>query len=275
VTAPHTLTPRTRARWQLAVLWVVGVALFAGFVALGVWQVQRRAWKLDLIERVSQRLQAPPVALPAAASWPTLQAPDFEYLHVQVQGTWLTDKTVLTQATTALGQGFWVLTPLQQTDHTVVLVNRGFVPASQREQWLAAPATPAPAADTVTVHGLLRKTEPDGGFLRHNDPAANKWYSRDVAAIAQARQLPTTAPFFMDAGLPDPTVGANPESTAAAPGPWPRQGLTIVRFSNSHLVYALTWFGLALMVVGAGVFVARYERRQRVPGHNTRHAQQP
>lgn len=263
-----------QARWKLAVLVAVGVALFAGFVTLGVWQIQRRAWKLDLIERVTLRLQAPPAALPAPAQWNTLTPADFEYLHVQTRGRWLSDKTILSQATTVLGQGFWVLTPLQQDDQTVVLVNRGFVPARQREQWLPAPGTRSPA-ELVTVRGLLRKTEPGGGFLRHNDPAANKWHSRDVAAITQALQLPTTAPFFMDAGLPDPRIGANPENIADTQGPWPRQGLTIVRFSNSHLVYALTWFGLALMVVGAGVFVARYERRQRVPGHNTRHAQQP
>ncbi len=243
-------------------LLLVGAALFVGFIGLGVWQLERRVWKLDLIERVNQRLQSPALALPPAADWPSLPPETFEYRHVQVQGHWLAEKTVLIQATTALGQGFWVLTPLQQADGTAVLVNRGFVPGGQRDQWLP-PATGAAADGPVTVQGLLRKTEPDGGFLRHNDPVGQRWYSRDVAAIARARQLPATAPFFVDAGLPDPAIALNPEAASARAGTWPRQGLTVVRFSNSHLVYALTWFGLAMMVLGSGVLVARYERSLR------------
>ena len=54
-------------------------------------------------------------------------------------------------------------------------------------------------AGEVTVTGLLRLTEPGGRFLRPNDPAGNRWYSRDVAAIARARGLPGAAPFFIDA----------------------------------------------------------------------------
>nr|CBA29522.1 hypothetical protein Csp_A12570 [Curvibacter putative symbiont of Hydra magnipapillata] len=266
---------RPHRKWQLAVLTLVGMALFAGFMGLGVWQMQRRAWKLDLIERVTERLKAPPADLPAGAEWPGLQPADFEYRHVQVQGRWLQSKTVLTQATTALGQGFWVITPLQQKDGTVVLVNRGFIPAKLRSQWLEAPEASNTADELAQVRGLLRKTEPEGGFLRHNDPQGQKWYSRDVAAIAAARQLPATAPFFIDAGLPDATLHANPEAVSVSTGPWPREGLTIVKFSNSHLVYALTWFGLAMMVVGSGVFVARYERRLRAASNNTPHGHQP
>ena len=119
-------------------------------------------------------------------------------------------------------------------------------------------------------------SEPGGGFLRHNDPAQQRWHSRDVAAIAQAQQLSQAAPFFIDAGLPPrqgPTAADLPADMA---GPWPRPGLTVVRFPNSHLVYALTWFGLALMVVGAAVVVARYERRLRAahastPSHDQQH----
>lgn len=71
------------------------------------------------------------------------------------------------------------------------------------------------------------------------------------------------APFFVDAGLPSLKAPASADLPPAQSGPWPREGLTVVRFSNSHLVYALTWFGLALMVVGAAVVVARYESRLR------------
>lgn len=247
---PPAAPPSRRARQ--AMLWVLGIALFAGFLALGTWQVQRRAWKLALIERVEQRVHAAPVALPPPERWPEVSAAQHEYLPVTLQGRWLSDKTVLTQAVTDLGAGYWVITALQRDDGTQVLVNRGFVPQDQRAQWLAAPG---PAEPVATVQGLLRITESGGGFLRTNDPAQQRWYSRDVAAIGQALGLSRPAPFFVDAGLP----GTTPQ--AAEPGGWPRPGLTVIRFHNSHLVYALTWYGLSLLVVVAGVSVARYERR--------------
>ncbi len=258
-----TAAPR---RLRRAVLLVVGIALFLGFVALGTWQVQRRVWKLDLIERVDQRVHAAPVALPPPADWPGISAAGHEYLPVTVRGHWLPGKAVLTQAVTALGAGFWVVAALQQDDGTQVLVNRGFIPQDQRAEW----ANKADDAAPATVQGLLRITEPHGGFLRSNEPGAQRWYSRDVAAIAQALQLSHAAPFFIDAGLPTRGV-ANPTAeavevagtaAAAANAIWPRSGLTTIRFANSHLVYALTWYGLALMVVGAGWYVARHERRK-------------
>lgn len=253
---------------MLATLAVLGLALLVGFSALGVWQLQRRAWKLDLIARVTERIHAAPVASPAAARWPQLDVANLEYQAVRLHGRWLANKTVLTQASTVLGAGYWVLTPLQQADGTQVLVNRGFVPGAQRAQW-SAPV--APDDNPVTVDGLLRKSEIGGGFLRSNDPAQQRWHSRDVDAIARTQQLEQAAPFFVDAGIPALQAPSAAELPPPDTGPWPRPGLTVVRFSNSHLVYALTWFGLALMVAGAAVLVARYERRQRTAAHDPAH----
>ncbi|MGH1560282.1 SURF1 family protein [Caulobacter segnis] len=102
--------------------------------------------------------------------------------------------------------------------------------------------------------GLLRSSEPRGGFLRTNQPGQGRWYSRDVQAIAAAHHLINTAPYFVDA------------DAAPNPGGWPLGGLTVVRFPNSHLIYALTWFGLALLTSGAGFYVARDARRNRDEG---------
>jgi surfeit locus 1 family protein len=94
----------------------------------------------------------------------------------------------------------------------------------------------------------LRISEPGGGFLRHNDPAGNRWYSRDVAAIAASHGLAGAAPYFVDA--------ARGQDPAGAPD-HPTGGLTVISFPNTHLVYALTWYALALMVAGALWWAAR------------------
>jgi len=222
---------------------------FTAFVALGTWQVHRRAWKLDLIARVNERVHAPAVPAPPAQQWAGVTAADSEYRHVTASGTLLNDSETLVQATTDLGAGFWVLTPLRQADGTTVLINRGFVPPERRDRVAHGASEPTTAA---TVTGLLRMTEPSGAFLRKNDPAANRWYSRDVEAIARARGLSRVAPYFIDA------EAAGGSDTTAPVG-----GLTVIAFHNSHLAYVFTWYTLALMVVGGMWIVIREERRIR------------
>lgn len=245
---------RSRSTFMKAVLALAGIALFFAFISLGTWQVQRRAWKLDLIERVNQRVHSQPVAVPAQPEWPQVRPETHEYLAVKAQGQWMEGRSVLTQAVTELGAGFWLLTPLQQADGTQLLINRGYVPTEQRKT-LEARIAAAPKdaqGDAVTVIGLLRFTEPKGGFMRENAPAEDRWHSRDVAAIAQVKQLKHAAPFFVDAGVPGQAAG----------DVWPRPGLTVIKFTNTHAVYALTWYGLALLVLLAAWLVVRFEQRK-------------
>ena len=236
-------------------LGLAGVLLCGLFLSLGSWQLQRLAWKNDLVARVEARVNAAPVAPPVVGEWSAVQANPaaHEYRRVTLHGDFLLADERLVQASTELGAGYWVLTPLRQPDGSLVLVNRGFVPSAAR--WQAARAAQR-CAGPVTVVGLLRRSEPGGGFLRQNDPAGGRWYSRDVAALAAAAGLPpqAVAPFFVDAAAGAPC--------ATAQGPV--GGLTVLRFSNSHLVYALTWFALAAMTAAAVVFVFRDAVRQRL-----------
>lgn len=228
-------------------LMIGSVAACITCLFLGSWQVQRRAWKLDLIERVEQRVHASPTPAPGPAEWPAVSAARDEYRRVQASGRFLHERETLVQAVTELGSGFWVLTPLQRDDGSVLLVNRGFVPADKRNPATRAATRPTGA---VQVTGLLRITEPRGGFLRHNDAAHDRWYSRDVEAIAAARHVAPAAPYFIDA-QPGPTGAADA---------WPRAGLTVIRFPNNHLVYILTWYALAIMAAAAAYHAARRPR---------------
>ena len=237
------MTPASRRIRRCAVA-LVALFVFAGFVALGTWQLQRRTWKLALIDRIELRVNAAPVAPPGAARWPALNAASDEYRRVRVEGRFLDEAPVLVQAVTELGAGFWVLAPLRSADGSLVVVNRGFVPPEGRKR-LAAPAGPA------SVTGLLRISEPGGGFLRRNDPAAGRWYSRDVAAIAAARGWRGVAPYFVDADA-DAAPRVGPDA--------PVGGLTVLTFNNPHAVYALTWYTLALMTAAAAWTLWRGER---------------
>lgn len=232
------------SRRGLVVTGVIATAVTFVLLSLGVWQVQRLFWKLDLIERVNARVAASPVDAPR---WPAAAPPpgkDYEYRHITVTGRFRHESETLVQASTERGPGFWVVTPLVREDGTVVLVNRGFVPPDKRDPALRKDGN---VEAPVSVTGLLRLSEPGGGFLRNNDPAGNRWYSRDVAAIEAARGLPGAEPYFIDA------------DDTANPGGLPVGGLTRIVFPNNHLVYAITWFALAAMLAGAIIVLGRRE----------------
>lgn len=219
---------------------LVAFAVFAalcavGFAGLGVWQVERLAWKNSLVAAVETRSTAEPLDL-NEADWGEIDPEAREYQRVSVTGRFEGADT-LSQAVTVHGGGFWVMTPLALDNGRVVLVNRGFVTADERDAGISR------TAGVVTVTGLLRASEPDGGFLRSNDPDAGRWYSRDVEEIGAARGLDNLAPFFVDADASGET--------------YPIGGLTVLTFSNNHLLYALTWFGLTLLSLFALYWLVR------------------
>lgn len=218
-------------RTRRAVFAAAALIAAIGLAALGVWQLERRVWKHELVAAVEARIHAAPVAAPGPGAWDAVDAKDDAYRRVTATGVFRHDRETLVQAVTDRGPGFWVLTPLE-TPGFILLVNRGFVPKDRRDATSRAAGN---VAGTVTVTGLLRVTEPGGAFLRSNDLVANRWFSRDVRAIAKARGLSNVAPYFIDAD-------ASPN-----PGNYPVGGLTVVRFPDNHLVYALTWFALCAL----------------------------
>jgi surfeit locus 1 family protein len=235
---------RGKGFWAL----LLGAALsFMAFLALGGWQVQRLTWKQDLIARVEQRLAAPPALPPAAGA--SIERAAHEYRRVALRGEFDHAREALVTASTELGSGHWLLTPLRaEHDGRWYWINRGFLPRRDTERTRPAGSQP--------VEGLLRLTEPGGSMLQANQPAAQRWYSRDVAALSAAAGLPeaAVAPFFIDV-WPEPGPAPGELKT------WPHPGLTVLSFSNSHRVYALTWFALAAMVAGGAVYLLRVSRR--------------
>ena len=220
-----------RLRTVLFVLAVVFGEIV--LVGLGVWQVERRSWKLDLIDRVDRRVAAPATAAPGPRAWPGISRDHDEYRHVRASGHFVDVRPVLVKALTELGSGYWVLAPFETEQGFSVLVNRGFVPGDLAAR-VKDDAQGRQAQSSVV--GLLRITEPNGAFLRSNDPGQDRWYSRDVVAIGTKLGVADLAPYFIDADASLNGAGR------------PVGGLTVVSFPNNHLIYAVTWFSLAIML---------------------------
>ncbi len=213
---------------------ILGICLF---FALGIWQLERREWKLALIASVEQGLKSTPMPAPAREHWDALQP----YQKVVVKGRWITKKDTLVLAVTKMGRGYWVLTPLRTDRNFIVLVNRGFIPENLSKQPVLEPLE----QNEIEITGFLRLSEPPKAFLRYNDPENNRWYSRNIDQMARAKGLTDIAPYFVDA---DKSHSGNQ---------YPVGGLTVLHFRNNHLVYALTWFSMAAGLLAAVTWMSR------------------
>lgn len=241
-------------RPNLSGLAVLVAAACAISLALGVWQLQRRATKSELIAAIGARATAAPQPLPDPLEWPLLRPRDYEYRHVVLEGIFAHDKEVLVFRASGGGTtgpkepGYLVLTPLRTRSGAMVIVNRGFVPQSA----LCSMERGDPASTRVTrVTGLMRAPEPRNPFTPQDDLAHGRGFTRDPAAIAAHFGLHPFAPFSIDA------------DAAPEPRGWPRGGTTEHRITNNHLAYALTWFGLA--ATGAAVFCTYAWTQRQAP----------
>lgn len=242
-------------RTRITVICLISLALISGLVALGSWQIQRYSWKQALIARVEHNIHAEPVEAPTKQQWQQAeqqaQQQALEYRAVRLQGQYLNTLEIPVHALTQKGSGYWILTPFQRNNGEIVLINRGFVPTAQRE---AQSRASGQIEGPTQVSGLLRLSEPKGFFLRQNDPANRIWYARDTKAMTAELNLDDSG-YFIDADS-----SQNREDR-------PVGGMTVITFADNHIAYALTWFTLALMVLGMAFYLIRYEIRKNNSTH--------
>jgi surfeit locus 1 family protein len=224
-------------------------------LALGTWQMQRKAWKEDLIARITARVGQQPIALIDAL---VPSADGLEYTRVRARGTFLHGgEQLLWEPDPRLGPGYDVVTPLKLGDGRFILVNRGYV----TEALKAPSARPqGQVAGEVEIIGLLREPPSRGTFDPDRDPKTGVWHWRDLDGMTRAAlgaEAGKAARLFLDA-----------EAAAANPGGWPNGGATRLTLPNRHLEYALTWYGLAatLVAVLAAFLIGRWRASGGAPG---------
>ena len=237
---------------------LVGIAILA---SLGTWQVRRLAWKEDLIATVESRIASAPVpveeALGAAGKKGGADGA-LDYRPVVVTGKFVETAPAF-EFTTFKGQSGWNLFNILELGNAAgsgpryAVVNRGFIPYEQRENWKSIAPLPT---GTQEIEGLLRQPPAGkpGSMMPDNEPQSGTFYWRDIAAMAALSGInpQQLEGWYVDAGFP----GKSPD------GEYPVKGTTIVSFPNNHLQYAVTWYGLALALFGVGSYFL-YSRRKR------------
>ncbi|MCP3056232.1 SURF1 family protein [Aurantimonas marianensis] len=230
---------------------LVGIAIL---VVLGTWQVERLHWKEGLIARIEQRAGATPIDLDTLVAR-FAETGDVDYTPVTAEGRFLHEGERYFLSTFEGQAGWNVYTPFLTTGSDILFVNRGFVPYEMRDP---STRTEGQLKERVTITGLARNA-PDrksGYFVPDNDPAKRTFYWRDLGAMAEGLTLASGArllPFFVDAG------------PGRAPGGWPVGGTTVVDIPNSHLQYAVTWYGLAFVLAVMTILLVVRDRRAARP----------
>jgi len=239
----------TRNARSLIAPGLAALVALAILIGLGTWQLQRKAWKEDLIAQIEARAYGEPGTIVPEDQWTTWRADQDEFRKIRVTGTFLHEFEAPVYGLApgerqgAPIQGYYLITPMKLASGAMVMVNRGFVPTDLRDPARRPERQPA---GEVTVTGLVRAPEARNPFTPNDDPARNQWFARDPQAIAAARKLERVAPFLIDAEA-SPNLGG-----------WPRGGQTPLTLPNNHLQYAVTWFGIALTLIGVfGAFAWR------------------
>ena len=241
------MTDRPPRRFPIGLTLATLVA-FAILSALGVWQLRRLAWKEGLLARVAALQAAPPRPL-----GPVLDelagGADVGFTRVAVDCPGLGAAPWLELYGLRAGQVGSRLVSACRLGHgryDAILVDRGFV----GDTVSARPPVDAASRAPFRLVGVLRAPEPANFVTPANQVAANRWYSRDVPAMARALGARRPAPVFLMA-----EASTHPQWRALVPAPLP------VEIPNRHLEYALTWFGLAgaLLAVYAAVLWRRWK----------------
>src|SRR6185437_8114891 len=228
---------------------LAGVAILTG---LGVWQLDRKAWKENLIATLDARLARAPEDLPPRASWPRLMPDGNEFTRVTFPAEFLPGEEALVYTAGSpfrpdvQGAGYWVFAPARLAGGSIVMIDRGFVPVDRKDPASRAQGAPHGMVDVV---GVMRWPETRGTFTPDDEPQNNVWYLRDPKAIAAAKKWDSAAPFYIEQESPVPAGGL------------PKPGKLSVQLPDNHLQYALTWFALALGL--AGVYVTWLVGRMR------------
>ncbi|CAD0184886.1 hypothetical protein RUESEDTHA_01769 [Ruegeria sp. THAF57] len=202
---------------RILFLLIFGVAGLGVLISLGIWQMQRLAWKEGVLAEIDARIAAEPVSLPQ-----TVSADADKYLPVTVSGDMEPGEIHVLVSVKQVGAGYRIIQSFSTQDRTI-MVDRGFVPTTAKQ----AERQNGP----MTATGNLHWPDEIDSYTPEADIDANIWFARDVPNLAAA--LGAEPILLIARSETDPGITPLPVDTAGIP--------------NDHLQYAITWFGLALV----------------------------
>ncbi|MBE1498483.1 cytochrome oxidase assembly protein ShyY1 [Amycolatopsis lexingtonensis] len=220
----------------LALTAVVFTFAICCFTLLSPWQFSRNTEREQQNAALETSFTAAPLPLTQLLPPGSVVGPRTEWHLVSITGRYLPDKEVVARLRTVQGEGaFEVLTPLQTTDGTVVLIDRGYVRLDSKSAVLPY-APPPPGTVTVTARARADETDPKNrdAFADASTGGRPQSYVVDSRVVARAGRLDIRPGYFqLDTGQPG-VLGALPLPQTD---------------SGPFLSYALQWIAFGAMAL--------------------------
>ena len=214
--------------WGMVVFGVLGTAIL---LSLGIWQLQRLAWKQEVLRAIESKILAPAVEIPQ-----TVLPDAHSLLPVRAEGRYKGDTVRVLVSQKIYGAGYRLITAFELVDGRTIMLDRGFTSVR-----LEMPSTPEGRGQVI---GNLQWPQEIDSFTPENDLAANIWFARDVARLADHLKAEPVLLVLRDSSFETEVATPLPKMTANIP--------------NDHMNYAITWFSLALIWLGmSGYFLYR------------------
>jgi surfeit locus 1 family protein len=214
------------------VFGIAGTVVLAG---LGLWQLERLAWKEGILSEIEGRISAEPVPLPAVPD-PVRD----RYLPVAVSGVFDGEELRILASSRDTGAAYRMVSAFDTPDGRRVMVDRGLLPVETEENPLAGQG--------ATVTGNLHWPDEVDSYTPAPDLDGNIWFARDVPAMATA--LGAEPVLIVARVIDGPELAAQPLAVDTGHIP------------NNHLGYAVQWFGLAAVWAGMTLFLLWRIRRR-------------
>ena len=223
---------RNRINGRLFSMLCFSLCAIVVLLSLGIWQLDRLEWKRSLIALVEERQGLEVTPLNTLYGFESFA--DQSYRRVSVEGVFLNEHSFLLSPRIYSKQsGSHLVTPLRLLDNNVVTVDRGWVPQKYILEGVDG-------EEVVSIQATIREPLKQKLFTPNNDLLKDQWYWMDLDAISKKVGV-TVLPIVLE------------QTQVGGKNTFPVRDQTVVSWSNNHLQYALTWFGLAFVFLASSV----------------------
>lgn len=237
--------------WVLTTCVAMALAIL---LWLGFWQLDRLEQKTHLIASIEASLTATPIALPEDLT----TIADYEYKRVLIIAKTAEASNACVFGRNSKGEvGLFYMVPVVLEDGQIIFINFDWESekiAKENRSEINLGARLCPSLDSygldLMINGVVRLSSKGNMVTPEPDLENAIWYNADVISMGKALKLASTAPFFLDAIIIEDSADKTP-----------RESLMQLNLPNDHLQYAITWFGLAIVLIG--VYLAFGMQRAR------------
>ena len=204
-------------------------------LSLSLWQVKRLVWKTNLIEQRVSNFEGEPKNL-----FDIKKPNENEFKKVFIEGQLLNNLEFFMPALSKNGNnGFHIIVPME-VEKKLILFDTGWVPLAKKEKNKRLNNL---IKEKKIFTAVIRLPGRKGYFQPDNDNIKNFWFFVEPKLMEETISMKLENRFYL-------------EAVDNGPNGYPLGNQTRIYLRNNHLQYAITWFLIALSLIGVFIFAS-------------------